>query len=159
MADGIRAATRGDADAVLALATAFATSFSVDVTAFGWSFAAVLDDPDACLLVAESRDQVVGYVLGFVHVTFYANGPVAWVEEITVREADRRGGVGRRLMAAFETWATDRDARLVALATRRATAFYEALGYQASATYFRRLSDQGPTQVTPTEGRSPPGRP
>lgn len=148
----IRPATPADADAVLALATAFATSFHVEPDAFRASFAALLAAPDAALLVAEAGGdgdggdddgdrRVIGYVLGFVHPTFYANGPVAWVEEITVATSLRRGGVGRALMDAFETWARVRDARLVALATRRAAAFYAALGYEESAIYHRKLLD------------------
>jgi hypothetical protein len=38
---------------------------------------------------------VIGYLLGFVHATSYANGPVAWVEEITVSEVYRQQGVIR----------------------------------------------------------------
>lgn len=94
---------------------------------------------DAHLLVAEQDAQVVGYLLGFVHATFYANGPVAWVEEITVAENSRRHGIGRLLMQQFEQWAAARDARLVALATRRAVPFYQALGYEESALYLRKL--------------------
>lgn len=139
MTTGVRPATPDDADAVLVLAAAFATSFAVDPDAFRASFAAVLVDADACLLVAEADGEVIGYVLGFVHATFYANGPVAWVEEITVDPSKRRRGTGRRLMEALEAWAWARDARLVALATRRAAPFYGAIGYADSATYFRRL--------------------
>jgi hypothetical protein len=31
----------------------------------------------------------VGYVLGFRHLTFYANGRVGWLEELVVREKYR----------------------------------------------------------------------
>ena len=45
-------------------------------------------------------------------------------------------------MTAFEQHAAGRGCQLVALATRRAAAFYRALGYQESAVYFRKvLSD------------------
>jgi GNAT superfamily N-acetyltransferase len=81
----------------------------------------------------------VGYLLGFDHPTFYANGRVAWVEELMVGEAWRRQRVGASLMRAFEDWARGRGCRLVALATRRAAAFYTATGYEESATFFRKL--------------------
>lgn len=137
----IRPATDHDGDAILVLATAFATSFQVEPGAFRRAFDALLAAPDAAVLVAQEgpRGRVIGYVLGFVHPTFYANGPVAWVEEITVEASLRRSGVGRALMDAFEAWARARDARLVALATRRAAAFYAALGYEESAIYHRKL--------------------
>jgi hypothetical protein len=42
-------------------------------------------------------------------------------------------------MDAFEQHAADQGCALVALATRRAAAFYRALGYQESASYFRKV--------------------
>ncbi len=83
--------------------------------------------------------EYAGYLLGFRHLTFYANGPVAWVEEVVVRDRDRRRGVGRMLMDAFEEWAAGEGCALVALATRRAAPFYRDLDYEESATYFRKL--------------------
>ena len=91
------------------------------------------------MMVAEADGQLVGYILGFVHDTFYANGPVAWVEEIMVHSEHRRTGLGGRLMDSFESWCKSRGAILSALATRRASKFYEAIGYEESATYYRRL--------------------
>jgi GNAT superfamily N-acetyltransferase len=135
----VRRAAHRDAEAVLALARDFATSFVVDPATFGASFSTLLADSHACLLVAEQGGQVVGYLLGFEHASFYANGPVAWVEEIAVSTQHRRCGVGRLLMQGFEGWAAARGARLVALATRRAASFYQALGYAESASYFRKL--------------------
>ncbi len=135
----IRRARINDADRLFPLLAQFATSFTPNCTAFNASLAALLADDAACLLVAEDEGEITGYCLGFDHLTFYANGRVAWVEEIMV-QADRWGqGVGRGLMDAFEGWARSRDAVLVALATRRAALFYHALGYEESAAYLRKL--------------------
>jgi GNAT superfamily N-acetyltransferase len=139
MTTNIRTAQYADAEAVLALAKPFATSFVVDGQAFHRSFSALLASPQAHLSVAETSQQLVGYALGFEHHTFYANGRVAWVEEIMVHEAFRRQGIGQLLMQEFEAWAVARGCKLVALATRRAAAFYQALGYEESAAYFRKL--------------------
>jgi GNAT superfamily N-acetyltransferase len=135
----IRRAQDTDAEAVLALARPFATSFIIDAQAFHRSFAALLASSQAYLAVAEVEQQLVGYVLGFDHYTFYANGRVAWVEEIMVSEPWRRRGIGQLLMQGFEEWSAARGATLVGLATRRAAPFYKALGYEESATYFRKL--------------------
>jgi GNAT superfamily N-acetyltransferase len=139
MTTHIRLARDGDAEAVLALAKPFATSFVVDERAFHHAFPKLLASPQAHLAVAETAQRLVGYVLGFEHYTFFANGRVAWVEEIMVSEASRRQGIGQLLMQEFEAWAAARGCKLVALATRRAAAFYQALGYEESATYFRKL--------------------
>lgn len=135
----IRIATPEDAEAVFSLASDLATSFEIDNGQFLESFHRILSDEHALLLVAVEGAVPVGYCLGFQHTTFFANGTVAWVEEIVVNSPHREKGCGRSMMAAFERWAANRGARLVALATRRASEFYRALGYEESATYFRKL--------------------
>jgi predicted N-acetyltransferase YhbS len=135
----IRRATHADEPAVYELAADMATSFTVDRDAFRSSFRSLLDADDALVLVAEVDDRVGGYVLGFTHLAFYANGPVAWVEEIAVQQSLRRQRLGALLMEEFESRVGTAGARLVALATRRAADFYDAIGYEPSATYFRKL--------------------
>ncbi|MEH2449456.1 MAG: GNAT family N-acetyltransferase [Nostoc sp.] len=135
----IRVAQARDAEALLVLAKTLATSFVVDSKAFRVAFSELLSSPSGYLAIAEVDKDIVGYILGFDHYTFYANGRVAWVEEIIVDADYRKMGIGRSLMQSFEGWATDRDAKLVALATRRAGKFYKALGYEESATYWRKL--------------------
>jgi GNAT superfamily N-acetyltransferase len=139
MTTHIRPAQHADAAAVLALAKPFATSFVVEEQAFHHAFTELLASPQAYLAVAETAQQLVGYVLGFEHYTFFANGRVAWVEEIMVSEPWRRQGLGQLLMQEFEAWAVARECKLVGLATRRAATFYQAIGYEESATYFRKL--------------------
>jgi GNAT superfamily N-acetyltransferase len=140
----LRAAESTDRDVVFRLAQSFATSFNVEEESFGRVFNELLQSPDARLLVAMVDNNVVGYLLGFDHPAFFANGHVAWVEEIMVEPDQRRRGIGRTLMAEFEQWAARRNARLIALATRRAGDFYRSLGYEESATYFRRMLETEP---------------
>jgi GNAT superfamily N-acetyltransferase len=135
----IREAAAGDADGVAALAAGLAQSFPFSASSFLASYPVLLADDDARVLVAVSGHEHVGYLLGFRHRTFYANGPVGWVEEIAVRRHDQDRGVGKALMGAFEQWAAASGCALVALATRRAGPFYRALGYEESAVYFRKL--------------------
>ena len=137
----VRRAEAGDAEAVADLAAGLAQSFPFSRDRFGLSYPALLTDGHACLLLAVDGEERLGYLLGFRHLTFYANGPVAWVEEVFVRGQDRGRGVGRALMSAFEQWAAARDCGLIALATRRAAPFYRALGFEESAVYFRRILD------------------
>jgi GNAT superfamily N-acetyltransferase len=135
----VRRATPEDVDRVFSLASDLATSFEVEERTFKASYRHVVTDDHALLLVVEDNGEIVGYCLGFDHVTFFANGRVAWVEEMMVSSSHRRKGVGRSLMAAFERWSAARGAKLVALATRRAAEFYRAVGYEESATYFRKM--------------------
>jgi GNAT superfamily N-acetyltransferase len=135
----IRQAELGDADEVAGLAAALAMSFEFSAARFRENYPSLLADDGACLLLALDGGESVGYLLGFRHLTFYANGPVGWVEEVVVRDQERGRGIGRILMDAFEQWAAARGCALVALATRRAAPFYLALGYEESATYFRKI--------------------
>ena len=137
----IRQADFGDADDVARLAAALAMSFEFSAARFRENYPALLAADGACLLLAVSGHESVGYLLGFRHLTFYANGPVGWVEEVVVRDQDRGQGIGRVLMDAFERWAAAQGCALVALATRRAGPFYRALGYEESATYYRKVLD------------------
>jgi GNAT superfamily N-acetyltransferase len=135
----IRRAEAGDVDGVAALAAELALSFEFSPEQFRGNYPAVLAADGTCLLLAVDGAEHAGYLLGFRHLTFYANAPVAWVEEVVVRDRDRRQGIGRLLMDAFEGWAAGEGCALIALATRRAAPFYRDLGYEESASYFRKL--------------------
>jgi GNAT superfamily N-acetyltransferase len=134
----VRPAEASDAAALLSLASSFASSFTVDAERFGSQLGAILADPASAVSVAVTEAEVVGYVAASVHPTLYANGPVAWIEELMVHPAHRRRGVGQLLVSAAERWALTRGAVMVSLATRRAAEFWSAVGYEASATYFRK---------------------
>jgi GNAT superfamily N-acetyltransferase len=134
----LRAALPQDESSVFCLALDLAMSFRVERAPFSHSFARVLASADMHLAVACASNEVIGYVLGISHPAFYANGNVAWVEEIMVREDHRGKGAGKMLMDHFEAWASSRQCRLVSLATRRAADFYRAIGYVESAAYFRK---------------------
>ena len=135
----VRTAESTDSAALLSLASSFATSFTVDVQRFGSQLDAILLDPASVLSVAMTGGEVVGYVAASLHPTLYANGPVGWIEELMVHPAHRRRGVGRLLVSAVERWAHGRGAVMVSLATRRADEFWSAVGYEASATYLRKV--------------------
>jgi GNAT superfamily N-acetyltransferase len=98
--------------------------------------------------VGQLRDELIGYLLGLEYSTFFANGSVAHVEEIMVSETFRQKGIGSLLIKSFENWATDRECKLVTVATRRAPGFYKALHFEESAAYFRK-----PITGVPKAGR------
>lgn len=136
----VRAANPADADALWTLVREFATSFVPERAAFDTTLPLLLGRDDVLVLVAED-DGVVGYLLASEHPTFFANGPVVGVEEVMVAPAHRRSGVGAALMAAAEAWAAERGAGYVSLASRRAGAFYFALGYTDSAVFYKKSPD------------------
>ncbi|MCP2241465.1 GNAT family N-acetyltransferase [Lentzea aerocolonigenes] len=133
----IRPARPEDAEGVWPLVQDFATSFTPERTAFDMTWHEAVAAAGTLVLVAET-DGIIGYLLGNSHRTFFANGPVAWVEELMVERSHRRSGVGRRLMDHAADWARSIDAAYVALASQRAGAFYLALGYEDSAVFYQR---------------------
>lgn len=135
----VRKAALQDMDRIFELVKDFATSFNPQKELFLQSYKDMLSDKKVFILVADNGDKIVGYSLGFIHSTFFANGNVAWLEEIMVDDQFRRSGIGSKLIKAFEHKALEYDCKLVALATRRAAGFYSAIGYEESATYFRKL--------------------
>ena len=139
----IRRAMTADADAIWPLTRELATTFEPEHGAFDRAIASLVARDDAFLGVGVSTsstgERATGYVLAVAHPTLFANAPVVWVEEVMVREVERRSGVGRALMDAVEAWARELGAAYVSLATRRASDFYLALGYEESATFFRKV--------------------
>ena len=134
----IRPATPDDDAALFALVSAFPTPTPCTSDAYRSMLAAKRADPRSAVLVAAEAERLIGYVSGSARLAFYAGGPTAWVDEIYVIPERRASGVGTLLMAAFERWAVGQQCRGVALATRGAVGFYERLGYEARASYFKK---------------------
>jgi GNAT superfamily N-acetyltransferase len=134
----VRRATVADEFGLFALVSLFPTPTPPSRETFANGLRVKLKDSDGFVAVAELGGKLVGYVAGDAHETFYAGGKVAWVDEILVAEDARRQGIGRALMAEFEAWAENGRCRLIGLATRAATTFYEELGFEDSAGYFKR---------------------
>ncbi len=137
----IRKASIEDSNPVFSLVENFATSFAPERDAFDFSFEQLLCDNSVLMNVAVVENEIAGYCLAFDHYTFYANGRVTWIEEIMTRDDLRKQGIGRKLMTAVEAWAASRESKLIGLATRRAAPFYSAIGYEDSATFFRKMVD------------------
>jgi N-acetylglutamate synthase-like GNAT family acetyltransferase len=135
----VRKAVLTDLEAVFELAKDFVMSFPISKSAFEESYQKLIVTENALLLVIEEDNNVLGYCLAMDHLTFFANGRITWLEEITIKQDKRGLGLGHKLMDAVEAWASSRNSKLVALATRRAAEFYKSLNYEESAVYFRKI--------------------
>jgi len=86
-----------------------------------------------CILVAESEGRVIAMATIQILISTAEGGPVGLVEDVVVREDYRGQGIGRRLMTALTTWATERGLmRLQLLADRTnfsALDFYNKQGW------------------------------
>jgi GNAT superfamily N-acetyltransferase len=133
-----RRVENSDRDQLFALATKLATSFNPSSFDFANVFDSLLEDKNVDLIVAEKEQELIGYVLVLHHPAFYANGVISWVEELFVLEQYRGKDLGKSLMSEVERLSKERGSKLVALATRRADKFYKSIGYDESATYFKK---------------------
>jgi GNAT superfamily N-acetyltransferase len=101
----VRPARSGDIEDIWPLVVQFAFSYRPERPIFERSFGELLERSDTLILVAEgSGNTIVGYLLASYHGTFFANGPVAWIEELMVSESARHQGVARILMGSAEAW-------------------------------------------------------
>jgi GNAT superfamily N-acetyltransferase len=136
----IRRARAEDVEQLWPLVQDFATSFRPERSAFDQTFTEVLDRVDTLVLVAVADlSTIVGYLLGSYHGTFFANGTVAWIEELMVNESVRGQGVASKLVSSAEEWARRVPSAYLALASRRGRDFYLRNGYEDSATFFRKV--------------------
>jgi len=110
--------------------------YIVDAQELSHRYDAVIRSGDHALIVAEEN----GPIVAFCHV--YARPaldklPEAVVQALVVDHVHRRKGIGRRMMAAAESWSVNRGFTSGALASHvsRAAAhsFYENRGYRCEA--------------------------
>ncbi|MCG8466964.1 MAG: GNAT family N-acetyltransferase [Gemmatimonadetes bacterium] len=105
--------------------------------AYRAAFATISADDNHLLLVAESKDEVVGVLqLSFLPHLTYEGGWRAQIEGVRVAARLRSLGVGRAMFEEAIERARARGCHLVQLTTDRrrpdALAFYERLGFVAS---------------------------
>lgn len=133
-----RPALPSDAGAVFELLSKFATSYVPQRAAFDTNYLVLIEASGAGLLVAERGGSLLGYALASDANTLFANGIVTELLELYVEETERRRGLGRELVERAAARAKGRGAVEVTVPTRRARSFYLALGFEATAEYFKR---------------------
>jgi len=91
-----------------------------------------IEDPEAAVLVAEHRGELLGLCTAYLDMNSVRFGPRCWVEDLAVSPEHRSQGVGKALLDAAKDWARDRGASHLELdsAETRADAhrFYEREG-------------------------------
>ena len=143
----VRAARPTDVEQMvrlLDLLFAMEADFRPDPARQRQGLALLLDDGRARVLVAERADGVVGMCTGQLVVSTAEGGPALMVEDVVVDPDHRGRGVGRALLAALADWARGRGVRRLQLladgTNGPALAFYDRLGWRATALVCRRLT-------------------
>jgi ribosomal protein S18 acetylase RimI-like enzyme len=73
---------------------------------YGRFLVSQLEDPDCLVLVAESSNEVIGYVFARIEPTSWRDlrGPCGFIHDVYVDERVRQQGTGRELMRAAIAW-------------------------------------------------------
>jgi GNAT superfamily N-acetyltransferase len=138
----IRPALASDADAVFSLLNELDVSYLPDREAFDVTFDSFVEgESNALLFVAEIDGVVRGYALTTVTRLLYTNGSSAQLQELVVESSAQGVGVGSLLVETTERACRERGVRQLTVASRRASGFYERLGYGSTADYLKRSFD------------------
>ncbi len=109
--------------------------------------AGVLASPNACIMVDRTSQGEASAMCSAQLVFSTAEGAhSAWIEDMVVHQAWRRRGIGRQVLQAVLTWASERGATraqlLADLDNQPALDYYQHLGWQETQLIARRLSLQ-----------------
>lgn len=69
-----------------------------------------IDSHDACVLVAQEAEELVGICTAYLDLHSVRFGHRAWIEDLAVDPARRSQGIGSQLLAAARDWARERGA-------------------------------------------------
>lgn len=71
-----------------------------------------VDDPNKCLLVAKNKDNILGYIYGYIktHEDGLNASIVAKLDAIYVEENYRRNNIAKELIKEFKSWCKNNKA-------------------------------------------------
>lgn len=133
----IRPATREDLHSLTTLLEILFTieeDFQFDRKRQHHGLQMMLANHQACILVAESKKELVGMCAGQLLISTAEGGQSLLLEDVVVVEEHRRKGVGKLLIDSITEWAKAKHvSRLQLLADKNnqaALRFYENIGWQ-----------------------------
>ena len=74
------------------------------------AIAQAIEDPEAAVLVAEHRGELLGLCTAYLDMNSVRFGPRCWAEDLAVSPDYRSQGVGKALLDAAKAWARERGA-------------------------------------------------
>jgi GNAT superfamily N-acetyltransferase len=142
----VRRAILHDAAAVAGLSAEL--GYPVEAAHIRQRLRALVDAPDQIVLVATLGDEVVGWIHGSDQLLLEV-GSRCEILGLVVSSAQRRSGIGQRLLAAVEGWARERGLPEVSVRSNvlreSSHPFYEKHGYRRVKTqhaYRKAISDR-----------------
>jgi L-amino acid N-acyltransferase YncA len=108
-------------------------------TDFKKTFVSYVRDDDSMVLLAESRREVVGILIGSCQMDIDWEGRTARIDAIVVSEKHRRIGIGEQLAKGFITLAHKQGCKAVKSRVNRkneeSQRFHQSLGFARADTY------------------------
>lgn len=108
-------------------------------TGFRKTFVSYVRDDDCIVLLAQSRREVVGILIGSYQMDIDWEGRTARIDAIVVSEKHRRTGIGRQLVNRLIKLAQKRGCKAVKSRVNRkngvAQGFHANLGFSRADTY------------------------
>lgn len=98
-----------------------------------------MSNPASCCIAAVTENNIVGYAAGYLRIVLTQCSNVAYLDELVVAPSHQKNGVGTELMHRFEQWAQTQSCTVAGLASGGARAFYEQLGYESNAGYYKKV--------------------
>lgn len=122
---------------LLELLFAIEADFAADATRQHRGLALLLEQPLACVMVAEQEGQVVGMCSGQLTVSTAEGGYALLVEDLVVAADFRGRKIAPRLLDAVALWAAGHGAKRMQLLADRnnapALGFYRRIGWRDTA--------------------------
>lgn len=118
-----------------------------DIRTDGIDYRTSILDDDSIVTFLARDDEFVGYVTGKLDEPppIYEDGPSCRIDELFVRESNRRQGVGHQLLDRVETWARTHDCPrttlVVATTNTDAISFYGDHGYDTTEQHMLKPLD------------------
>lgn len=148
----IRNATEADVDTIVKMARHF-IAFAPHAAVAEYDDEDLANAARACmqhglLIVAEQDNEIIGMLLGIVSGLWFAPRTL-WASELAwwVEPAARGGTAGIRLVTAFQDWAREQGAKVVAMSSlhldhdTRVGNVLERMGFEQSEhTYIKRIA-------------------
>jgi GNAT superfamily N-acetyltransferase len=148
----IRNATEADVETIVKMARHF-IAFAPHAAVAEYDDEDLANAARACmqhglLIVAEQDNEIIGMLLGIISSLWFARRTL-WASELAwwVEPAARGGTAGIRLVTAFQDWARDQGAKVVAMSSLhldhdgRVGNVLERMGFSPSEhTYIKRIS-------------------
>ena len=133
----IRNAKDGDYSRCLPLLTLL---YHGDIgTDFKKTFESFITGDNSMVLLAQSRREVVGILIGTCQMDIDWEGKTARIDAIVISEKHRRTGIGKQLVNRFITLAQRQGCKAVKSRVNRkneeARKFHESLGFARADTY------------------------